>query len=106
MELESDVDTESRKSAETIKIARKSEKKVKELQFQLEDDRKSVERAQDIADKLNQKLKKMRLQLEEAVGVYKSTSFLGIFAFSTAPISKGQKARCEQLTHTNQQLVV
>ena len=67
MEIESDLDTETRKATETIKIARKSEKKVKELQFQMEDEHKAVERAQENAEKLNQKLKKMRLQFEEAV---------------------------------------
>lgn len=67
MELESDVDTEARKGADAIKLARKSEKKVKELAFQVEDEHKAAERAQDTADKINQKLKKMRIQLEEAV---------------------------------------
>ena len=65
--MESDVDSEARKGSEAIKMARKSEKKVKELAFQIEDEHKAAERAQDMADKLNQKLKKMRLQLEESV---------------------------------------
>lgn len=66
MELESDLDTQTRAAAEQIKNARKSEKKVKELTFQIEDDGKAVARAQDATEKLNQKCKKMRLQLEEA----------------------------------------
>ena len=67
MELENDLDSEARRSADVIKTARKGEKKVKELQFAVEDEKKTAERAQDTAEKLNQKLKKMRMQLEEAV---------------------------------------
>jgi len=68
MELESDLDTEGRKSADIVKQARKADKKVKEIQFQLEDERKSNERTADAAEKLNAKMKKMRLQIEELEG--------------------------------------
>ena len=67
MELESDLDTEGRKSAEIVKSARKADKRVKEIQLQLEDERKAGERTTDAAEKLNAKVKKMRLQIEELV---------------------------------------
>jgi myosin heavy subunit len=65
-ELENDLDAEARKGGEAMKIARRNEKKAKEQQFQLEDEQKAVERAQDAADKLNAKVKKQRMQVEEA----------------------------------------
>merc|ERR1712168_1596952 len=39
MELESDLDTEARKSADVLKQARKAEKRVKEVEAALEDER-------------------------------------------------------------------
>ena len=53
MELENDLDSEARRSADVIKTARKGEKKVKELQFAVEDEKKTAERAQDTAEKLS-----------------------------------------------------
>ena len=67
IELENDLDTEGRKSAEIVKQARKAEMKVREMQLQLEDEHKANERTQDAAEKMNAKLKKMRMQLEETV---------------------------------------
>ena len=61
------MDDESRKNAETIKNQRRSEKKYKDLQFQMEEDHKNAERAQEQVDKLNARLKKMKSQLDEAV---------------------------------------
>ena len=88
MELENDLDNEARKSAESIKSARKADKKVKELAFQIEDEHKAAERAQDTADKLNQKLKKMRLQFEEAVSSRESTRILRlIFCIKVSTVS-------------------
>ena len=50
-----------------MKAARKADKRVKEVQLQLEDEQKANQRTQDAAEKLNGKLKKMRLTLEEVV---------------------------------------
>jgi len=66
IELESDLDTEARKATEAVKVGRKSEKKVKELAMQLEDDQKAVGAANANAAKLAEKLNKMRLALDEA----------------------------------------
>ena len=70
LELESDLDTEGRKSAEIVKGARKADARVREMQMQIDDERKANERTSDAAEKLNAKLKKMRLQLEEAVSFF------------------------------------
>jgi len=66
LELENDLDAESRKAGEANKGARRAEKQAKELQFALDDENKNVARANDQAEKLNAKMKKMRTQLEEA----------------------------------------
>eukprot|EP00493_Phyllostaurus_siculus_P012185 UN12361 len=50
IELESDLDTKGRKSAEIVKAARKADKRVKEVQLQLEDEQKANQRTQDAAE--------------------------------------------------------
>lgn len=67
MELESDLDTEGRRSADIVKQARKADKHSKEMEFQLEDEHKAYERALDAAEKANTKVKKLRMQIEEMV---------------------------------------
>merc|ERR1712034_226627 len=44
LELESDLDTEGRKSAEVVKVARKADKRVKEIQFQVKENAITVRR--------------------------------------------------------------
>jgi len=66
MELESDLDTEARKSADVLKQARKADKRVKEVEFALEDERKASEKAHDGLEKMHSKMKNMRLGLEDA----------------------------------------
>merc|ERR1712029_662198 len=65
-ELECDLDTEGRKSAEIVKQVRRAEKRVLEVQCQFEDERKANERTKEAAEKLHAKMKNMRLRLEEA----------------------------------------
>merc|ERR1711970_1003341 len=48
------------------KTLRKSERRIKELTFQAEEDRKNHERMQDLVDKLQQKIKTYKRQIEEA----------------------------------------
>merc|ERR1712142_575696 len=57
MELESDLDTEARKSADVLKQARKADKRVKEVEFALEDERKASEKAHDGLEKMHSKMK-------------------------------------------------
>uniref|UniRef100_A0A915JBJ6 Paramyosin n=1 Tax=Romanomermis culicivorax TaxID=13658 RepID=A0A915JBJ6_ROMCU len=65
-ELEQDLDNEQRKHQDTDKNLRKQERRIKELEFQIEEDKKNVERTNDLIDKLQQKLKVQKKQLEEA----------------------------------------
>uniref|UniRef100_A0A1W7RA59 Myosin heavy chain, muscle n=1 Tax=Hadrurus spadix TaxID=141984 RepID=A0A1W7RA59_9SCOR len=65
-ELENELENETRRHADAAKNARKSERRVKELQFQADEDRKNSERMQDLVDKLQQKIKTYKRQIEEA----------------------------------------
>ncbi|OWA50174.1 Myosin heavy chain, muscle [Hypsibius exemplaris] len=64
-ELESELDAEQRRHAETTKSIRKHERRTKELQFQSEEDKKNYQRMQDLVDKLQQKIKTYKRQIEE-----------------------------------------
>ena len=61
--MESELDLEQRHHQETIKEVRKNDRRLKELAFQAEEDRKNQARLQDLVEKLQSKLK-----------VYKKTS--------------------------------
>lgn len=68
-ELETELDNEQRRHAETQKNMRKADRRLKELAFQTDEDRKNQERLQDLADKLQNKIKTYKRQVEEAVSV-------------------------------------
>uniref|UniRef100_A0A8D0FL49 MYH1B protein n=2 Tax=Strigidae TaxID=30459 RepID=A0A8D0FL49_STROC len=65
-ELEAEVDSEQKRSAEAVKGVRKYERRVKELTYQSEEDRKNILRLQDLVDKLQMKVKSYKRQAEEA----------------------------------------
>lgn len=66
-ELEGEVDLEQKRAADAIKGVRKYERRVKELTYQTEEDKKTVLRLQDLVDKLQLKVKAYKRQNEEAV---------------------------------------
>ena len=66
-ELEGELDSEQRRHAETQKNMRKADRRLKELAFQADEDRKNQERLQDLIDKLQNKIKTYKRQVEEAV---------------------------------------
>ncbi|NWY03157.1 MYH8 protein, partial [Nothoprocta ornata] len=68
-ELEGEVDSEQKRSAEAVKGVRKYERRVKELTYQSEEDRKNILRLQDLVDKLQMKVKSYKRQSEEAVSI-------------------------------------
>ncbi|XP_051251578.1 myosin heavy chain, fast skeletal muscle-like [Dicentrarchus labrax] len=65
-ELESEVEGEQRRGADSVKGVRKYERRVKELTYQTEEDKKNVTRLQDLVDKLQVKVKAYKRQAEEA----------------------------------------
>merc|ERR1712216_922896 len=65
-ELESEMDAENRRNADSLKTLRKSERQIKELTYSQEEDRKNHERMQGLIDQLQGKIKSYKKQIEEA----------------------------------------
>merc|ERR1711878_259554 len=65
-ELESELDAENRRGADSQKNLRKSERKIKELTYQQDEDRKNHQRMQALIDQLQGKIKSYKKQIEEA----------------------------------------
>ena len=65
-ELNSELDAENRRFADSQKNLRKSERHIKELTFAADEDRKNHERMQSLIDQLQGKIKAYKKQIEEA----------------------------------------
>merc|ERR1719187_1898300 len=65
-ELESELDAESRRFGDAQKNLRKNERKIKELVFSADEDKKNHERMQALIDQLQAKIKSYKKQIEEA----------------------------------------
>merc|ERR1711874_914579 len=65
-ELESEVDAEARRCADACKNLRKSERRIKEMTYASDEDRKNHERMQALIDQLQSKNKSYKKQIEEA----------------------------------------
>ena len=65
-ELEIELGNGQSKTSETFKAYQKSERHIKELQFQAEEERKNQDRMSELASKLQQKIKTYKKQIEEA----------------------------------------
>ena len=65
-ELESEMDAENRRFGDAQKNFRKSERRIKELTYAGDEDRKNQERMQGLIDQLQGKIKSYKKQIEEA----------------------------------------
>merc|ERR1739838_1039717 len=65
-ELEADLANTQSRTGEAAKAYQRSERKVKELQFSQEEDKKNQDRMSDLANKLQQKIKTYKSQIEDA----------------------------------------
>merc|ERR1711997_1267279 len=65
-ELEIELGSVQCKTSETYKSFQKAERRVKELQFQQDEDHKNQDRMSELANKLQQKIKTYKKQIEEA----------------------------------------
>ncbi|NXE42257.1 MYH4 protein, partial [Ptilorrhoa leucosticta] len=65
-ELENELHSEQKRGVESLKGARKYERRLKELTYQSEEDKKNIFRLQDLVDKLQLKVKAYKKQAEEA----------------------------------------
>ena len=64
--MESENELEQHRHQETLKELRKNDRRLKELAFQAEEDRKNQLRLQDLSEKLQSKIKIYKRQVEEA----------------------------------------
>ncbi len=65
-ELESEMASENRRFADAQKSLRKSERRIKDLTFAADEDRKNAERMQQLIDQLQGKIRSYKKQIEEA----------------------------------------
>merc|ERR1711887_520975 len=65
-EIENELDSEQRRTADSIKANRKMERRIKEVTYQGEEDKKNLSRIQDLVDKLQVKVKTYKRQAEES----------------------------------------
>uniref|UniRef100_A0A3Q3ITF5 Myosin-9 n=1 Tax=Monopterus albus TaxID=43700 RepID=A0A3Q3ITF5_MONAL len=65
-QLEEQLDMESRERQAATKLVRRTEKKLKEVILQVDDERRNTEQYKDQADKLNSRIKQLKRSLEEA----------------------------------------
>merc|ERR1712095_225701 len=65
-ELEIELGSLQSKTSETSKSFQKAERRIKELQFQQDEDHKNQDRMSELAGKLQQKIKTYKKQIEEA----------------------------------------
>ena len=65
-ELESELDAENRRCGDAAKNLRKGERRIKELTYASDEDRKNHERMQGLVDQLQAKIKSYKKQIEEA----------------------------------------
>merc|ERR1719168_364378 len=61
-----EMDAENRRQADTLKNLRRSERRINELTFAADEDRKNHERMQSLIDGLQGKIKTYKKQIEEA----------------------------------------
>lgn len=85
-ELEQELDQETRRHAETQKNQRTKERRCRELQFQVDEDKKGQERLYELVEKLQLKIKTYKRQVEEAVR--KISRFLEFLAQKTFMLSE------------------
>merc|ERR1712029_1275189 len=65
-DLEMELGNCQMRTAETLKAYQKSERKIKELQFQNDEDQKNQEKMGELATKLQEKIRTYKKQIEEA----------------------------------------
>merc|ERR1712112_437770 len=65
-ELESELEAENRRFADAQKNLRRTERRIKELTYAADEDRKNHERMQTLLDQLQSKIKTYKKQIEEA----------------------------------------
>ncbi|XP_056135931.1 myosin-9-like isoform X1 [Lampris incognitus] len=65
-QLEEQLDIESKERQQASRLARRTEKRLKEVMLQVDDERRNTEQYKDQADKMNYRMRQLKRQLEEA----------------------------------------
>ncbi|KAK7166997.1 hypothetical protein R3I94_001408 [Phoxinus phoxinus] len=65
-QVEEQLDVETKERQQASKLVRRTEKKLKEVILQVDDERRNSEQFKDQSDKLNSRMKQLKRQLEEA----------------------------------------
>ncbi|CAK6953359.1 myosin-9a isoform X2 [Scomber scombrus] len=65
-QLEEQLDIESKERQQASRLARRTEKKLKEVLLQVDDERRNTDQYKDQADKLNSRMRQLKRQLEES----------------------------------------
>merc|ERR1711881_398414 len=92
-ELESEVDAEHRRLGDAVKNLRKGERRIKELTYSADEDRKNQERMQVLIDQLQSKIKSYKKQIEEAEEI----AALNLAKFRQAQSQLGDAAQSADL---------
>ncbi|CAI5455740.1 unnamed protein product [Caenorhabditis angaria] len=64
--LQTDLETETRRAGEATKTLARADRKVREFEFQVSEDKKNYDKLQELVEKLTAKLKLQKKQLDEA----------------------------------------
>ncbi|XP_069023009.1 myosin-9-like [Embiotoca jacksoni] len=64
-QLEEQLDIESKERQQASRLVRRTEKKLKEMILQVDDERRNTEQYKDQADKINSRMRQLKRQLEE-----------------------------------------
>uniref|UniRef100_A0AAQ6ACW1 Myosin, heavy chain 9a, non-muscle n=1 Tax=Amphiprion ocellaris TaxID=80972 RepID=A0AAQ6ACW1_AMPOC len=64
-QLEEQLDIESKERQQASRLARRTEKKLKEVMLQVDDERRNTDQYKDQADKTNSRMRQLKRQLEE-----------------------------------------
>ncbi|CAJ0583983.1 unnamed protein product, partial [Mesorhabditis spiculigera] len=64
--LQADLENETRRAQEAVKAFGRADRRVRELDFQVAEDKKNYDKLQELVEKLNGKLKLQKKQLDEA----------------------------------------
>ena len=92
-ELESEVDAEARRCGDAHKNLRKSERRIKEMTYASDEDRKNHERMQALIDQLQSKIKSYKKQIEEAEEI----AALNLAKFRQAQAQLGEASQSADL---------
>jgi myosin heavy chain 6/7 len=95
-ELEIELGSVQGKTGDAYKCFQKAERRIKELQFQTDEDKKNQDRMTELATKLQQKIKTYKKQIEEAEEI----AALNLAKFRQA---QGQLGDAEERADLNEQ---